>query len=378
MYSLPLHFILLPKGNIHVKKSLKISAIIILFSVLSGCFPTGEIVQYSNYTDNNTNTTYEVNTTIYDTVVPLFSGQRHEWDTDALKKTLVPDFFNFDGNSIKTEEIDAEIGKCFKYSFDDGRELDILGDGAFVQYYRDTDNISYYGIGSGTYGTYYGFSEEDMHNDYPLIEYDDFKSSQAVEIANKTVTELGIPSLSSPMIFSCESDISDFTLSLYPEAAEKYSEDDIKAMKGNKAYYILYTQAYNGVKLPVGMPCFETDNINSYFTTVDFIIDKNGIISFRADNVMDLIPLNESAQICTSDEALETCKNTIGLSMEVNGAIIKGGELTYISNRNSDGTYSFFPAWKFIKHVNDPDEVSMRNTFYQAYFYNAVTRALLM
>ncbi|MGN0619482.1 MAG: hypothetical protein ACI4J7_10740 [Ruminiclostridium sp.] len=364
-----------------MKKILKFSMILILPVILSGCFPTGENIQYSNYLDDNKNIIYDVNTSKTDTIVPLFSGKHHEWDTDALKKTLMPDFSQLDSNLIKTEEWNMSNGKCCSYSLNDGRTLEVWADSAYIRYLRDANNISTYGISSGSYITFYGCSEESMLADYPLIEYENFKSSQAVEIADRIVNELDIPNLDAPMVFSCESDISEFTLSLYPEVADEYTEDELEAMKGNKAYYVLYTQTYNGVKLPVDNMTFETTGIYGVYTTVDFIIDKNGIVSFHANNVLDLIPLNETAQICTSEEALETCKKTIGMSKEVNGAIIKGGELTYISNCNSDGTYSFFPAWKFIKHVNEPDEINngkFQRTTYQTYYYNAATKALLV
>lgn len=355
----------------------KITAFVLplVLSLLLGCFPTGEIIsaaetgaaEFQPGLNRMLNMSYPDNPP---EKVQIYSGSFMEWNIRDLGEFFIPGFESLSDEDIEEyTERENSRGAFFSYKLKDGQRISTSP--GMISYARNENDPRDFGI-NYTYYCGAGESVEEMNRVYPFTEFSDFSSQEALKYAQNAVNELGLENLTAPQIYSVKSRISPF-LDDSPEMAALYSEEQLNALTGNPAYYILYTVQLEGYKTPVAETYFGSSDMAGIYGFAEFLIDKDGLQHFFAAGLMDYVPTGKYVNICAPNEAVEKMRNSIGMTNETVPAEISGAELFYLGDYDNDSkTSEFIPVWRFVK------ERDLGGKFPKCDFYYYDARTLAM
>lgn len=359
-----------------MKKATLLLAVLLAISLLSGCFPTGEISSIAD--DSEAEFLPGLNVTLnisYPQNPPekmlIYSGSFMEWDIHDLGEFFIPGFENLCDEDIEEyTERENSRGAFFSYMLKDGQRLSTSP--GMISYVRNGNDPRDFDINYSYYCAA-GESVEEMNKVYPFKEFSDFSSQEALKCAQNAVNALGIENLTAPQIYSVESRINPFLETVNPEIITMFSDEQLHALTGNPAYYILYTVQLDGYKTPVTETYYSQNDMSGIHGFAEFLIDKDGIQHFFAAGLMDYLPTGEYVNICTPFEAVEKMKNSIGKANETVATEICGVELFYLGDYDNDSkTSKFIPVWRFVK----ARELGGKFPKSDFFFYDAQTLAM--
>lgn len=357
-------------------------AALVLISLLSGCFPTGELSSALDepFSKNSDVDFKPVLNVTFDLSYPenvtdrmqVYSGSFITWDINEVGGYFIPGFESLTDDGIQ-EYTEREIaaGELYRYRLKDGQSLSVSP--GMLAYERNFNDPRNFGI-NYTYYCGAGESEEEMSKQYSFAEYPELSSKEAVEYTQNVISDLGLENLALPKIYSVESSIDPFLEDADPDLYAQFSDEDLNKLTGNHAYYILYTVKLSGYNTPVAETYFNSSDMAGVYGFAEFIIDKDGLQRLLIRGAMVCVPTGEYEDICTADEAVEKMKSTIGLVNETIPTVISGPELLYIGDYDDNSNTSrFIPAWRFAKK----QDTGGKFLKYDFYYYDAQTGAMI-
>ena len=349
--------------RIYIKKIISVCMLVVLVStMMTGCFPTTENKQNSNSSlsgdnssgANNENDTSEFPTYIEDTDIEkltikanvnipadfdinqkmsIVSAKPVTWDRENIVSGLS------DGRQVVDESSGENTGPddiYYSYTFDDNSNLTFfLGS---VSYYTEKEvefNYTYY------FDNYKNFKDDDtLKSMFSDKNIDGFEKSDAVYNANQVISLLEIDDiLGEPQIYSMDAASVNFLQDEY-DVRDKYGEKVSKWNSEQDAYLLVYPVLYQNIPSLYMNATGENELITS--PRVYFVYGKNGLITFYVSGIFDVTNTIQESYICSALDAVQYVKNSfenIILDNEIEITMIKLG---YIARYDFDN----FTEWR--------------------------------
>ena len=343
------------------KKVTKALILCALMSLLTGCYPTGELEQPDKPAANNSTTAdggeisepaeftmpndlknvkfnFELGDD-YPSEVPVIKAKLRSFDVEKLKAMFI------DGKTV-TEETSHEFGGRFTTS--DGASLS-FGKGRFCyavdHYYDDEEKHNIYDLQithAGNLRVFYQYYQ------YLDSELEGFPRSEALKRAEELVKKTDLR-------FFCKPEIYAFTAedveNVLPVIVDKEGhETEVHLPKEDEFYLVKYNIEYNGIPIASGHERIFEDATTAS-PTLEIIMTKDSLVDFSCYNVFDSIEVVDITQIkCGAESAMSNVYDHYKIKdsqiteykLEYNSFDIEYA--TYESDYSS-GEFVFKPMW---------------------------------
>lgn len=323
----------------------------ILLSLLTGCFPTGEIKTPSETSTNsidesmisNELANIKFNIDVADdspTEAPVIKAKRMTFDDTKMKEMFI-------GGKEIIKELSGR--NVVNYYTADGAWLCVRNDGITFKpedysYTSETEKgtISRMQENAATYSLYYSKSFPNIN-----IELEDYPRSEAIERANELVEKVGVKFLGEPTVYTFTAeDIHNF-------------DKQITLSKQDEFYLVIYQTTYNDI--PVSLE----PNLDNFESRVEIILTKNKLVKLDCHNVFENIEITDTVQVkCDGTDALARLYNYYSLAESTDHLYEYDNlNLTYITDeRDSErGEYTYKPLWCATGNMYDSNGQVMAN-----------------
>ena len=298
------------------KKIAKALVLCMLFSLLTGCFPTGELKTSSEPATNSTYNTapedseksstatsaipddleyvkFDIElTNEYPTELPVIKAKKATFDFEEVKSIFL------DGKSVT-------VGENGIYYTDDGvtffvrdNQISYMVDHVFD---NDSEKRLAYMIQSTAAG-----DATDRYMRYQNInsELEGFPRSEALERANELLEKVDVKYTSEPIVYTFTSDDVDLNTVGYISGSKDGSDTlEVHLPKEDEFYLVKYLTTYNDIPVPEGSyAVFDEGHV---WSNVDIILTKDELVSFKCYGVYDKIEVIDTTLIkCNAETAL--------------------------------------------------------------------------
>ena len=352
------------------KKATKALILCALLSLLTGCYPTGELehpdkpASNSNtVSDNSESDTFTMPNDLknvkfnfeldgnYPTEAPVIKAKKRIFDIEEMKKMFI------DGKTVILENSNDDL-KVFDTS--DGETL-VIDKGRVEyrvdHYYDDEEKNSIFELQSTAVGNLRLFYLQYPHIDSELP---GFPRSEALERAEELVKKLDIKYLGEPKIYTFTSE--DIINAFGGKYLDKEGNEQSKDLpKEDEFYLVRYLGEYDGIPMPARVGRIFEDAYQAN-EQVDILLTKDSLVEISCDNIFDSIEAINTTQIkCSAETAVSNAydyyslkDNTLNYQFEYDSMGIS--YITYEIDYNA-GEYVFKPLWHMsgTRYYEDPN-----------------------
>ena len=354
------------------KKVTKALILCALMSLLTGCYPTGELEQPDKPAANNSTAadsgelsepaeftmpndlinvkfTFELGDS-YPTEAPVIKTKLRDFDVEEMKAMFI------DGKTV-TEELLMEDGGNFYTS--DGEFLGIRkGRVTYADEHRDdAEKNNIYNIQLTAVGNLRFFYLQYQNLDSEL---DGFPRSEALERAEEIVKKLDIKFLGEPKIYAFKSEdiINSFGGITLDKEGHEQSND---LPKEDEFYLVRYLGEYDGIPMPARVGGIFED-VYQANEQVDILLTKDSLVEISCNNIFDSIEAVDTTKIkCSAQTAVTNVRdyysiNDDQLPYRFEYESMSISYITYEIDYDT-GEYVFKPLWHMsgIRYYEDPD-----------------------
>lgn len=360
------------------KKAIRFPAICLLLSLLTGCYPSGELNSSSepavNSTENSTPSDIPDNSNVsqpaaftmpndlknvkftfelgnnYPSEAPVIKAKKRIFDVEEMKKMFI------DGKTVIRETSNDGLN-VFQTS--DGETLVV--DKGRVDYsvdhiLDDEEKHNIYDIQSTAVTNLRFFYLQYPHIDREL---QGFPRSEAIERAEELLKKLEIKYLGEPKIYTFTSED---VINAFGETSLDIEGNEVNNYlpKEDEFYLVRYLGEYNGIPMPSEVGPIEDEF--QYNEQVDIILTKDSLVSIECKNIFDSIETVDTTKVkCSAETAVSNTYDyyrikdpTLKYQFEYESMGIS--YITYEIDRNM-GECVFKPLWHMsgTRHYEDPD-----------------------
>ena len=351
------------------KKATKALILCALLSLLTGCYPTGELehpdkpASNSNtVSDNSESDTFTMPNDLknvkfnfeldgnYPTEAPVIKTKLRGFDVEEMKALFI------DGKTV-TEELLTEDGGNFYTS--DGEFLGVRkGRVTYAdEHLDDAEKNNIYDLQLTAVGNlrFFYLQYQNLDSELP-----GFPRSEALERAEEIVKKLDIGFLGEPKIYAFTSE--DIINAFGGKYLDKEGHEQSKDLpKEDEFYLVRYLGEYDGIPMPARVGRIFED-VYQANEQVDILLTKDSLVEIRCDNIFDSIEAIETTQIkCSAETAVSNAydyyslkDNTLNYQFEYDSMGIS--YITYEIDYNA-GEYVFKPLWHMsgTRYYEDPN-----------------------
>lgn len=341
------------------KKTATVLILCVLLSLLTGCFPTGEMKISSNGIEASLDSSEAFQTATptipndvtnikfniamaddYPTEAPVIKAKRMTFDDTKMKEMFI-------GGKEIIKELSGR--NVVNYYTADGAWLCVRNDGITFKpedytYSSEIEKgtISRMQENAATYSLSYNKSFTNIN-----IELENFPRSEAIERANELVEKIGVKYLGEPTIYTFTADdIHNF-------------DEQITLSKQDEFYLVIYQTTYSDI--PVSLE----PNLDNFESRVEIILTKDKLVKLDCHDVFENIEVIDTVQVkCDGKNALSRLYDYYSIAEPTEYLYEYDNlSLTYITKeRNSEkGEYTYKPLWCASGNMYDSNGQMMAN-----------------
>ncbi len=295
----------------------------------------------------NTQTGTSDNISYTENEYPLLNGTFKHWDADKVAAILLPDYDD-------KEESGDTVSVSF---FAKGLEQLIVKDGSII-YNENIYDVRDFGFGAEVFEV----NEEILRSLHPVREHEGFASADALKAAEEIVSQLDIPHLGEPQVYAATSTVNRSLVTIYGDQQLPYTEEQLTAFEGNEVYVVFYPTECNGIEMPIGDVRFADTDTTGLHGYIEIGVEKDGVFSFEAHNIMELTESGKTIKVCDMSDAAASLSTVL-----TEDADITEGELVYVGDFNDRERYcEYRPAWRFVQTIENEGKVEYKSHYVDA------------